>query len=257
MSPNLKPNALLQAVLVDDEPDARVALRELLHRISPPVTVLAEAENLAQAEQVIRATAPELVFLDIRLQGRLGFEVLEAFPNPNFAVIFATAYDTYALQAFEAAAVDYLVKPIAPEALQRAVVRATEALQNQRARQQLLALQQHWAPAPPARIALQMQAVTRFVRPEDVLALHAQGSYTAVRLLGQDPLLVSLPLVKLLDSFPQPPFIRVHRSHAVNQAHVLEYRRLEGWELLLSDATPVPVSKPYRTAVKKAFGITA
>jgi len=257
--------ASIPALLVDDEADAREALRRLLTSYCPQVHILAEAVNLTETRAALLQHAPQLVFLDIRLQGRLSFELLEHMPQPDFALIFATAYDSFALKAFEAAAVDYLVKPISPHALQRAVQRAQEAIASKTARQQLEALQRHWAgtsllqpggPATGMRVALPVQGSTYFIDPENVVLLQAQGAYAALARLEGPPLLVSQPLARVLNNLPQPPFLRVHRSYAVNLHHVQAFTRREGLQLELTTGQRVPVSRSHYPALAEAMGLS-
>ncbi len=213
----------IRALIVDDEPLARRALRTLLAD-EPSVHLVGEARDGPEAITALRRLQPELVFLDVRLPGASGLEVLEQ-AQADVRVIFTTAHDDYAIAAFELGAIDYLRKPFGRERLMRAVARARP--------QVLAARRTHGASAPLAdqlryagdhelprrRIFVRDEGTVLPLRCEEIVRCESDGDYVVVHARGrQFPVYLNLAdLVLQLDS---EQFVRVHRSHLVNLDHV-------------------------------------
>lgn len=212
----------MKVLLVDDERLARSELRRLL-AAHPEVAIVGEAASAAQAEAAIRALSPELIFLDVQMPGRGGFELLAQLQNTP-PVIFTTAYDKYALRAFEFGAIDYLLKPIAPHRLARALERVQK-------RDDAAPSMGESALTPDNLLGENDQVFLKdndrcwFVRVGDLRVLEAEGNYARVYFLENRPLIPrSLQaLEKRLD--PQQ-FVRVSRQHIINLRYV---RKVEPW----------------------------
>ncbi|MFO1081354.1 MAG: LytTR family DNA-binding domain-containing protein [Reyranellaceae bacterium] len=201
----------MRIVIVDDERLARQALRRLL-AAHPDAEIVAEAETLAEAVQVIDTVTPDLVMLDIELGDGDGFEVLARLQRPPL-VVFVTAYAEHAVEAFEVEAVDYLLKPVAPERLAESLTRATR---------QLLA---RGDGRPSERvIALRTPRQTLLAVPSDIVALRADGDFTHVLVAGQPALMIWRTLGHFETLLPSPPFVRLSRSLILNRDRV---RRVE------------------------------
>ena len=198
----------LRVVVVDDERLARLALRTLLAGV-PDVVVVGEASGVDEAEALIRRERPGVVFLDIQLRGETGFDLLARDVGP-FHTIFVTAFDAYAVRAFEVHALDYLLKPVHPARLVEALARARDPAAT---------------PAVPQRAAayryddlfFQDDARrSRFIRIRDIAFIRAAGNYTELHTAGAPPLLVLRPLATWEAQLAGTPFVRVHRSVLVN-----------------------------------------
>ncbi|HEV8124804.1 MAG TPA: LytTR family transcriptional regulator DNA-binding domain-containing protein [Gemmatimonadales bacterium] len=209
---------LRRAVIVDDEPLARERIRTLLAD-SPDWTVAAECRDGLEAVAVIEREQPDLVFLDIQMPELDGFEVLDALGSTVPAIIFVTAFDEFALRAFEVSAVDYLLKPIDPTRFQRALdrVRTRMSAKVQDASVQLEQLVQLWR----ARQHLATRFVVRdggtisFVKVEDVDWIDAAGNYVRLHAAGRAYLVRDT--MKAVEARLDPAtFVRVHRSAIVN-----------------------------------------
>ncbi|MBA4789701.1 MAG: response regulator transcription factor [Rhizobiales bacterium] len=192
---------MLRVLVVDDEPLARRAMRRLLR--AHPVEVAGEAETIAEALALIEATHPDLVFLDIELNGGDGFDLLEALANPP-KVVFVTAYAQHAVEAFAVDAVDYLLKPVAPERLAGALARVERQLAPRADKD--------------ADGVLELRTPSRsvFAKPADIVALKADGDFTRVLLSGQPPLMIWRTLTHFEELLPAPPFVRLSRSVIIN-----------------------------------------
>jgi two-component system LytT family response regulator len=246
----------LSAVLIDDERNGIDNLRQLLQTYCPSVTVLATALNAEEGRQVILQHQPELVFLDIQMPGKSGFDLLQSLPRPNFEVIFVTAYDQYGIQAVKFAAVDYLLKPIDIAELEMAVQRATERSRLKKQNLQLenlIQLVQQQQHKEQHRIALPTLKETRFVYTRQIVRCESSNSYTSFVLDDGEKLLVSKPIFEYEEILKGYGFIRCHQSHLVNIRFVKSWVKEEGGYLLLENEEQVPVSKNKRETVKEAL----
>ncbi|MFT3829495.1 MAG: response regulator [Opitutaceae bacterium] len=200
----------MKALIIDDERLAREELRELL-AAHPEIEIVGEAANGPEAQKRIAELQPDLLFLDIQMPEQNGFELLQSLEPPVPEVIFVTAYDKYALQAFENSALDYLVKPVEPERLARAVGRLhkVEAATG-------------FAPAAPSgALTAESQVFVRegdrcwFVALGDIVLFEAEGSSTRVFFGGHKPVLPRA-LTALEARLPADRFFRINRSQIVN-----------------------------------------
>lgn len=209
----------IRALIVDDEPLARERIRTLLAD-APDIAVVGECGDGLQAVQVIGAERPDLVFLDIQMPELDGFEVLEAVGVEEApAIVFITAFDEFALRAFEVSAVDYLLKPIEPVRFGQALTRVKERLarRSQDPKQELEQLIDFWRSkqSHAARFVVRDGARISFVRAQDVDWIDAAGNYVRLHAGGKEHLVRET--MKSVESRLDPAvFIRVHRSAIVN-----------------------------------------
>ena len=233
----------LRALVVDDEQPARTILREYLAAL-PEVEILAECANGFEAIQSVHDLQPDLVFLDVQMPKLDGFEVLELLERPP-AVVFVTAYDEYALRAFEVHAVDYLLKPVSPERLAEAVTRARERLGEA---PRLDAARLAAAARPPGRPRdriLVRDGTRVHVIPVDKLDyVEAQDDYVALRSQGKT-YLKKQRLADLEAGLDPGRFVRIHRSYVLNVERLarLELYAKDSRIAILTDGTRLPVSR--------------
>jgi two-component system LytT family response regulator len=214
----------MNVLIVDDEPLARAGMRMLLEE-EPAITSIAEARNGAEAVEMIRERRPDLVLLDVQMPEMDGFGVLEALGAENMPpVIFVTAHDKYAIQAFEVNAIDYLLKPATRERFQQALARVRERVNTQGLdNQHVLSLLQQLS-APPrhlTRVALRSAGKISFVNVEDVMYLQAAENYVQLH-LKESRHLLHVPIATLESSLDPAMFLRIHRSLIVNVRHIQE-----------------------------------
>jgi two-component system LytT family response regulator len=214
----------MKVLIVDDEPLAREGMRLLLEA-EPGITSLSEARNGAEAIAMIRAQPPDLVTLDVQMPQMDGFAVLRELGAEHMPpVIFVTAHDKYAIQAFEVNAIDYLLKPVTRERCSQALQRVRERLNSQGAdNQHVMALLQQLASKPEylARIALRSAGKIMFVNVEDIQFVQAAENYVELNLRNTRHLL-HVPIATLESSLDPNDFLRVHRSIIVNVRHIHE-----------------------------------
>jgi len=214
----------MNVLIVDDEPLARAGMRMLLEEESA-ITSIGEARNGAEAVAVIRAGRPDLLLLDVQMPEMDGFGVLKELGADHIPpVIFVTAHDRYAIQAFEVNAIDYLLKPVTRERFQQALTRMRERVTAQGLdNRHVLSLLQQLS-APPkylARVALRAAGKITFVNIEDLLYVQAAENYVQLHLKTSRHLL-HVPIATLESSLDPAMFLRIHRSLIVNVRHIQE-----------------------------------
>lgn len=230
----------VRAVIVDDEPLARQKLRELLENIADLVCV-AEAVDCPSAVKTINELRPDLVFLDIQMPGGSGLDVLERIDHdPD--VIFTTAYDQYAVAAFELQAVDYLLKPFGRERLEKAVGRAMQ--RHESTESSVDRAREAFRRGPTARILVRDRGKIIPIMTRDIARLEADDDYTQVVAHGKT-YLVYLRLHDFLQVLDAERFVQIHRSHIVNLDQVRSIGPADGGRLTVEmlDGAKVPVSR--------------
>lgn len=228
-------------ILVDDEAPAIVGLQYLLAEYCPEVEVVGTARNAAEAYSLIQAKRPELVFLDVEMPGKDGFELLNAFQEKPFDVVFCTAYGHYAIKAIRYAALDYLLKPIDPLELKEVV---TRKLRRDVApdRQRFAVMEAAWVQGAPPTIALPTLNGHIFKQVAEITRLEAVDNYTRVYFAGEPSVLVSRTLKAFQDILPEQFFVRLHRSHLVRRTFIRALQRTKKPMVILADGQCIPVS---------------
>jgi two-component system LytT family response regulator len=250
-----------RALIVDDEPLARRTLRLLLEAL-PDAEIVGECDNGEAAVAAIRETRPEVVFLDVEMPGVDGLGVLGAVGLSAIpVVVFVTAYDRYAVRAFEAHALDYLLKPFSDERFAAVVARVGEKLRHQTLNEMAGRLTAWLAERTEEAAAPRQQLVVRdggqtFVLPwSDITWIEAQDYCVRIHAGRQRPV-VRQSIRSVLGQLDPGAFVRIHRSAAVNVAQVRQVRPLSSGdaEVLLADGTVVRMSRTYRAGFETAFG---
>ena len=256
----------LRVVVADDEPLARQRIADLLAK-EADVELVGSVADGNEALETIRRTTPDLVFLDVRMPGMSGFEVVDAIGAEQMpATIFVTAYDQFALKAFEIAAVDYLVKPFDDERLAHALRRARKTIEQQQAQemtQRLLTLLHEQPPAAlPAkrdhldRIAVESRGQTRVVPVAKIDYITASGPYAELH-AGDRTFAVRERMQTLEEKLDPSIFFRIHRSVIVRLDRVETLLRASGgdYAVRLKDGHELPVSRTRREELEQALGI--
>lgn len=247
-----------KAILAEDETLLRDALRDALKRAWPELDIVAECEDGASALEAIAEHAPDVAFLDIRMPGLTGLEVASAASeaSPRTQIVFTTAYDQYAIDAFERGAVDYLLKPIASERLastvQRLQVRATDAGRDAAVLAALLRQLGTGLARDPTRTPLTWITASngremKLIGIDEVLYFRAADKYTSV-VTADGEALLRTPIKDLLPTLDPGQFRQIHRSTVVNLRAIASIARDEGGRgLIRLKARPetLPVSQPF------------
>ena len=244
---------MVTGIIIDDEENNILNLQLLLQKHCGGITIVATAKNADDGIGIIKQHTPDVVFLDIQMPGKNGFQLLQALPRLDFEIIFITAYDQYGIQAVKFAALDYLLKPIKVEELQYAVQKAIEKSmmkkQNMHLQHFITLLQQNNS-KEEQRIALPSARETRFVQTQNIVHCESQNSYTLFFLSNKEKILVSKPIYEYEELLAAYGFIRCHQSHLVNKKFIKSWVKTDGDYLLLEDGTQLPIARQKRSAIK-------
>lgn len=227
----------------------------LLNEYCPGVQIIEECRSAVDGIQAIRVKKPDLVFLDIEMPGMNGFQMLESFPQISFAIVFTTSYDQYAIKAIRFSALDYLLKPIDPNELVRAVQKVQESKKLPLAEQfDLLLKQVKIKDAQFNKIAIPTLEGFELIFAEQIVRCEADDNYTHLFLKNKSKVTACRTLKEMEEQLHHFPFfVRVHHSYIVNLNEVAKYVRGEGGYLVMSDGTAVNVSRSRKEALLKFF----
>ena len=237
---------MIKTMLVDDEPRGLSALRRLLELNCPEVKIVGECQDTRSAVEAISALEPELVFLDIAMPDKNGFDLLNELSPVHFEVIFVTAHNEYTIQAFKYSAVDYLLKPVEEDLLIEAVRRAGQRIAGKASVHQvetfLYNLHNVQNPAEMKLCIPDMKGF-RVVQLSDVVYCESESSYTIFYLLNGQRITASKSIMEYELLLDHSGFCRIHKSFLVNLHHIKEYIRGEGGSVLLTNDQAIEVSR--------------
>ncbi|MBL7795918.1 MAG: response regulator transcription factor [Saprospiraceae bacterium] len=255
---------MTRALLIEDEPEGLANLQNMLHKYCPDVEVVATGGSNADLLRLTaedRDTQYDVAFLDIDLPDGLVFQGLEQMDEIPFDIIFVTAYNEYALPAFDFSAVDYVLKPIEPEDLRRAVSRTRINRKSNNIKQRVELLQQNYSPTMPnafEKIGISGLDGVHFVRLSDIVRLEAEDNYTHFILKTGSKITASKTIKAYEDTLLRLNFVRVHKKHIVNMNFMKTYIKGEGGYLKLENGDTVEVSRrkkgPLMDSVRRHFG---
>ena len=247
-STHVRNATIRNAIIVDDERLARRELRAMLEEAhASTVRVVAEAGSVRAAAELVRTCDADVVFLDVQLAGESGLELLTQI-DPSVAVVFVTAFDQYAVRAFEVNALDYLLKPVAPARLARAIERLSAPNDDPVTISPPGRLDYH------DRLFLRLDDRMGFVKVAEIVSITSDGDYSVVRLAAGRTHRARKALREWLARLPENAFARVHRSTIVNLEYV---DRVEEWShfsyrlYLRGSSEPVAMSRRYAGQLKR------
>jgi two-component system LytT family response regulator len=242
----------IRAILVDDEEGARDVLQNLLLRFCPNVELVAKCENVLQAVEAIKQEKPDLVFLDIEMPQYAGYEIVDFFDEVNFEIIFVTAYDQYAIRAFEISATDYLLKPVDIERLKAAISKVEKQRNLLQQTERLSILKGSLESKTLNNLVVSDKGQQHVIPLEKIIAIEAQESYCILHTV--DKQYIASKNLKhfetVLDSIPR--FFRVHKSWLINKDHLKNYSKSE-LTLTLSNGLITKLSKYKKAEFEEAI----
>ena len=235
---------MIKTIIIDDERHSCDALKMLLDKCCPHIHVTAICHSGADGINKVADLNPDLIFLDIEMPYMNGFQMLEQLPTIRFEIIFTTSYDQYAITAFKFSALDYLLKPVDREELEKAIQKVSKKIHTPISQQLEILLQKINQPAMTVqRIALPTMQGLEFVAVESIISCSSSNNYTEFFLKDKKKLLVSRTLKEVEDMLADHSFLRVHNSHIVNLNAITRYVKGEGGYLVMADGSTVDVSR--------------
>jgi two-component system LytT family response regulator len=243
---------MMRAIIIDDEPYCCEVLAALLNDCRPGVNIVAVCNNGMDGLSSIRQHSPDLVFLDVEMPKMNGFEMLEQLPSINFHLIFTTSYDQYALKAFRFSAIDYLLKPIDQEELQKAIQKVSQHSQAPLPQQLEILMRKIQQPtASVSKIALPTMEGLQMILVDLIISCESDDNYTILKLKDKRKIVVSCTLKEIEEILEDHSFIRVHRSYLVNLNEIEKYLKGEGGYLVMTDGSTIDVSRTRKETLLK------
>lgn len=238
-------SSVISALLIDDEPDALFVLSTLIKRYCPQINIVGEVASVEDGLSFIQRQEPDLVFLDIDLERGNGFEILDAFPQGHFKVVFVTGHDDFALQAFKYRALHYLLKPVSPQDLIQ-LAHELVAVKNTE--------NQPVSTASSHRISLPTLNGTVLLDTEEIMYFESNERYSVVLLSNGEKIFISRSLKSILESVSPQHFMQVHQSYIVRIGAVRKIQKTaDTLTLILKDKSAIPVSRRMRSEVLRRF----
>ena len=236
----------LKAILIDDEPRGITSMQKLLQINCPDVSVIGSCTSANGAMEVIKSMEPELVFLDIAMPVKNGFELLKELKGVHFEVIFVTAHNQFMIEAFHFSAIDYLLKPVEDNLLVEAVNRAKKRIDERSGSKNVETfLHNIRQKQSPQKMRLCIPSLKGFqvIELDDILYAESSGNYTNLYFANQKMVCTSKPMHEYEVLLEDAGFVRIHKSILVNLLHVKEYLRGEGGSVILSNGHEVEVAR--------------
>ena len=245
----------IKTFIVEDEINARQVLTNMLNFYCSDIEIIGEAKNVAESVELIKSKKPDLVLLDVRLPDGTGFDLLDQIKNQKFKLIFITAYNEYALKAIKLSAIDYLLKPVKPEELRKAISKVEQAIENdEMLNVQVDTMIDNMNPKNKhQKIILNTNENIYVLEIGKLIRIESNINYSIVYSEGKDKIFVAKTLKEFEEMLVPFGFFRIHQSHLVNTHFVDSYEKKAGGRAILHDGTSIPVSVRRKEGFIKAL----
>ena len=246
-----------KAIIVENELNARELLKSMLEGLNLPVNVTAEASGVAEGLEKISKLDPGVLFLDVELNDGNAFDLLSQLEDYKGQLIFTTAYDHYALNAIRFCAVDYLLKPLSPSDLKRAVSRLKPADPNQSTIQSQISelLNNMGLRKKKRKIAIVSQDNIRFIKVETIIRCTSEGNYTWIYTVNGEKLISTRILKDYQSLLEDCGFFRIHHKHLINLEKISEYIKGDQNLVVMQNGDRLTVSRRKKTEFMDALGM--
>lgn len=240
---------MITAVLIDDDFNLREGMKGLLNRYAPTIQIIGEAESVETGISVIDALNPRVIFLDIQLNDGTGFDILEKLTEKNgkvaSQVIFITAHEQYAIKAFRFSALDFLLKPVDPDELQKVIKKIHETIQKDDTHTHIDLLLENVRKKADnfKRIALSTSEGIHLFEISEIIRCESTDNYTTFYIRNNKPVLISKTLKEYEELLSENGFERIHQSHLINLAHLKSYIKKDGGYVVMADNSQLPISQ--------------
>lgn len=237
------PQFMIRTVIINADIDTNPLLLEIIHEYAPSIELVGIARTIDQGIQLIDNHKPDLIFLDLEIDGTSSFDMLDSIKNPTFKIVFTTEDEKHALKAFKYGAIDYLLKPFAPQDILSSIDRVkrtqfNEAIYN---RLDYLIRQNHIG--SNQKITIPTSDGVNVLSISDILKIEADRSYCFIYLTDGDRILVSKPLKEIENMLPADIFFRIHSAYLINLDFVKRYTKEDGGAVILNDGSHIPIAR--------------
>jgi two-component system LytT family response regulator len=236
----------IKAIIIDDSIQARKLLRLMLAEYAPEIELITEAENVEEGIIAIETHKPDVVFLDIEMPGKSGIQLAEELVKNGIScdIVFTTAYNGYAINAFRLSAIDYLLKPIDEKQLIEAIEKIKSRKELKSAQDRLLALTENLKPTTNNVLCIPIQSGYEYIPIKEIEYLEADGSYVQLLLIDGKQKTISKNLKyfeQILEQFPN--FVRVHRSSIINMDNMISYSRSGRGTIIMKNGKEIDIAR--------------
>ncbi len=240
---------MINAVLIDDDKNLREGMKGLLTRFAPSIKIIGEADSVATGIKVMDALNPQVVFLDIQLNDGTGFDILEKIAEKNNAInsniVFITAHEQYAIKAFRFSALDFLLKPVDPEELQKVIQKIESVIEKKNDYSHIDLLLENIRKNVDnfKRIALSTSDGIHLFDISDIIRCESADNYTKFYIKNNKPILISKTLKEYEELLTEHKFERIHQSHLINLNYLKSYIKKDGGYVIMTDGSHLPISQ--------------
>ncbi|TPD69857.1 LytR/AlgR family response regulator transcription factor [Flavobacterium microcysteis] len=240
---------MITAVLIDDDSNLRNGMKSLLNRYAPEIKILGEADSVKTGIKVMDSLKPQVVFLDIQLTDGTGFDILENLAQKNGKssshIVFITAHEEYAIKAFRFSALDFLLKPVDPEELEKVIekIKSTLEKNDNYAHIDLLLENIRKKVDNFKRIALSTSDGIHLLEVSDIIRCESEDNYTKFYIKNGKPILISKTLKEYEELLAEHGFERIHQSHLINLSCLKSYIKKDGGYVIMTDNSKLPISQ--------------
>jgi two-component system, LytTR family, response regulator len=240
---------MITALLIDDDANLRNGLKAMLARYAPEIAILGEADSVESGVKAIDALRPQVVFLDIQMGDGTGFDILEQlaakYGKTLSHIVFITAHEQYAIKAFRFSALDFLLKPVDPDELEKVIGKIKNAVNANRDYAHIDLLLENIRKKVDhfKRIALSTAEGIHLFEVADIIRCESEDNYTKFYIRNSKPLLISKTLKEYEELLAEHGFERIHQSHLINLAYLKSYIKKDGGYVVMSDNSHLPISQ--------------
>jgi len=240
---------MITALLIDDDENLRNGMKGLLSRYAPEIQILGEADSVKSGIEAIDTFKPQVVFLDIQLGDGTGFDILEQLALKNGKssshIVFITAHEQYAIKAFRFSALDFLLKPVDPEELQKVVEKIKNVLKQNDGYAHIDLLLENIRKKVDnfKRIALSTSDGIHLFEISDIIRCESEDNYTKFYIKNNKPIMISKTLKEYEEMLTEHGFERIHQSHLINLSYLKSYIKKDGGYVVMADNSNLPISQ--------------
>ncbi|HOZ74673.1 MAG TPA: LytTR family DNA-binding domain-containing protein [Flavobacterium sp.] len=240
---------MITAVLIDDDENLRDGMKGLLALYAPEIKIIGEAEDVQTGTAIIEKLRPQVVFLDILLHDGTGFDILEQLAKRNGKttshIVFITAHEEYAIKAFRFSALDFLLKPVDPDELEKVIAKIKEVLEKNESYAHIDLLIENIRKKVDnyKRIALSTADGIHVFEVSDIIRCEGEDNYTTFYIKNNKPVIISRTLKEYEDLLGEYGFERIHQSHLINLAYLKSYIKKDGGYVVMADNANLPISQ--------------
>lgn len=247
-------NNNITAIIIEDELASQEYITDLLEAKFPEIKVISIEDTVPSAISAIDNYSPDIVFLDVEIKAGTGFDVLAGVKNSACHVIFTTAYNKFAIDAFQYNTVDYLLKPLESEKVIAAIQRCMQKITLRQPGKELVQLLQYLKqPTWQQRLPVGTMYGMEFIDIEEILFVEAEGNYSKLKLRSGRSLMMTKKIKDVTEQLQESLFVRIHNSYLVNTRYIKKYHKGRGGHIILDDGSSLPVSPARKEDFLKIF----